>query len=121
MPIDKDQLYDRFHKSWERRERLADLATRKALDLPAEDDVRITTNTTHQGSSLLATSLVSMALLLAGGAAALGLTYFKSSPAQPPSTTTIPPSPQQFKVSFWGEDDKEIQVEKNGAARTKQR
>ena len=34
MPIDKAKLYPTFEKSLRRSERLTDLATRKALDLP---------------------------------------------------------------------------------------
>ena len=73
MPIDKTKLYPMFEKSLRRNERLTDLATRKALDLPLDDDMQIITNNTRQGLGAIGTLLVSAVMLTGGGGAAFGL------------------------------------------------
>jgi hypothetical protein len=115
MTIDKSQLYATFEKSHERQQKLTDMATRKALDLPLEDDVQITTNTTHHGISWLGAALLSATLLAGGGGAALGLmSLFGALCPSVPSTPGAhhPISPQEFKITFWAEDGKPIEVEK---------
>ena len=73
MTIDKDQLYATFNKSSERRDKLADLATRKALDLPVEDDMQINTSTTYQGLGRCGSLLLALAMLAGGSGGALGI------------------------------------------------
>ncbi len=114
MTIDKHQLYGRFVKSWERREKLADLATRKALDLPMDDEMNITT--TNRGVGLLPAAVVSAALLLAGGGMTLGLVKLldRPQPAQVPASgshVAAPPPSQEFKVTFWAEDGTPLKVD----------
>ena len=63
MPIDKTQLYQTFDRSLRRSERLTDMATRKALDLPVDDDMQIITNNTRQGLGRVGALLLSLAML----------------------------------------------------------
>jgi hypothetical protein len=51
--ITKKDLYPTYYRSLERNNKLMDAATRKALDLPLEDDVHITTNKTGIGGGAL--------------------------------------------------------------------
>jgi len=124
MALDKEALYGQFLASFQRREKLADLATRKALNLPVEDDVNITT--THNGIGWRhLVGIVLMLLLsgtLGGGLTALlgslGHNASGSLPAAaapgnsaPAGAATAPAQPQQFKVTFYGEDGQPIEVQ----------
>jgi hypothetical protein len=125
MALDKEALYGQFLASFQRREKLADLATRKALDLPAEDDVNITT--THNGLQLRHLAGIALMVLLSGTlggglTALLGSLGHNASGILPPAAATpaesapagaaVPPAqPQQFKVTFYGEDGQPIEVQ----------
>lgn len=110
MTIDKNELYGQFQKSWDQRAKLTELATRKALDLPLDDELNITT--THQGTPFLTTALVSAVLIFGGGAAAITAASWLGwiTPRN-----TLDASAQDFKVSIWAEDGEEIRLnpEKN--------
>jgi hypothetical protein len=114
MTIDKDQLYATFNHSSQRREKLADLATRKALDLPVEDDMQITTNTTYQGLGRCGSLLLALAMLASGGGGALGIAGLLGwlQPARDNSTPTF--APQEFEVTFFAEDGAPIAVNDKG-------
>ncbi len=116
MPIDKSQLYGMFQRSLKRSEKLNDLATRKALDLPLDDEMQIITNHTHRGLGRWGTLLLSLAMLAGGGGATLGtgaaLGWFERA-IQPPPQTTPPDeaAAREFKVTFWTEDGQPLAVE----------
>ena len=114
MTIDKDQLYGAFNKSHQRREKLADLATRKALDLPVEDDMQITTNTTYQGLGRCGSLLLALAMLASGGGGALGIAGLLGM-LQPTREAPRPTfAPQEFEVTFFAEDGSPIEVNDKG-------
>lgn len=129
MAIDKSQLYATFEKSRQRRERLADLATRKALDLPVDDDMQINNHTSYQGLGRLGAVVLSLAMLAGGGGSALGIAGLLGlfdAPARPPrtaepsdraATSARPPAAQEFKVTFWAEDGWPIEVASPESAR----
>ncbi len=121
MTIDKNELYGQFDSSHKRRQRLAELATRKALDLPLDDDMNIINN--RQGASMMGTALLSAALLLGGGGLGVGIAGLAGMggadkpaspvvPAMKPDSgpAPTPVEPQEFKVTFWGDDSQPIQV-----------
>lgn len=114
MTIDKSQLYATFNKSHERREKLADMATRKALDLPVEDDMQITTNTTYQGLGRCGSLLLALAMLASGSGAALGIAGLLGllNPARQAASPQQPATfePQEFEVTFFAEDGSPIAV-----------
>lgn len=110
MPIDKNELYALFQHSFDRRERLADLATRKALDLPVEDEVNITNTTTHHGPSPLAMLAVSALMLLGGGGIALSAAGLAGWFQSPGGAAVQPSGPHEFRISFWTEEGSEIPV-----------
>ena len=121
MTIDKSQLHPMFEKSLRRSERLSDLATRKALDLPLDDDMQIITNHTRQGFGLIGTLLLSTALLAGGGGAAIGAlallnTWMQDAPDQGTTGTelsTDSPPAQEFKITFWTDDGENLEVTEN--------
>ena len=115
MPINKTQLYPMFEKSLRRSERLGDLATRKALDLPLDDDMQIITNHTRSGLGMTGTLLVSVAMLISGSAGGVALmNAWPSGEAASgnvdPQAASPPPVAQEFKVSFWTEDGEHLEV-----------
>ncbi len=112
MTINKNELYATFHKSSERREKLADLATRKALDLPVEDDMQITTNTTYQGLGRCGSLLLALAMLASGGGGALGIAGVLGllNAATPAREAPATFEPQEFEVTFFAEDGAPIEV-----------
>ena len=114
MTIDKDQLYATFNQSNQRREKLTDLATRKALDLPVEDEMQITTNTTYQGLGRCGSLLLALAMLASGGGGALGIAGLLGllTPARQAAAPQQPATfePQEFEVTFFAEDGKSIEV-----------
>jgi len=122
MPIDKTQLYPTFDKSLRRSQRLADLATRKALDLPLDDEMQIITNHTRTGLGRGAALLLSLAMLATGGGAALGTFgllegFGNRRPEARPETARgdeapLPPA-QEFKVTFWTEDGENLEVQES--------
>lgn len=116
MSLNKEALYGNFLKSYDRRERLADLATRKALDLPVEDEVNINTTTNNQGSHWLTTLLMAGSLLLGGGGLTAGLGtalgWFAQGPTAAPRSASAPPSAQEYRVEFFTEEGKPIKVQK---------
>lgn len=71
MPIDKEALYPTYNRSVERKQAIHEQAIRKSLDLPADDDVNITT--TNNGSSPLMSSLATVGMLATGGTGAIGI------------------------------------------------
>ena len=112
MPIDKTKLYPMFEKSLRRNERLTDLATRKALDLPLDDDMQIITNNTRQGLGAIGTLFVSGVMLFSGAAGGFALlNHF--SPVQENQATTELPAAQEFEVTFWTEDGQQLEVDAN--------
>lgn len=111
MTIDKNALYATFHASNQRREKLADLATRKALDLPVEDDMQITTNTTYQGLGRCGSLLLALAMLAAGGGGALGIAGALGLLHRGHEAAPATFEPQEFEVTFFAEDGKPVAVE----------
>jgi len=117
MPIDKQQLYGHFQQSHDRRERLADTITRKALDIPMDDDVNITT--TNHGSSPFVTALAVVGMLATGGTFAIGtaammgvLSPTKSVPNSPAKQAAAQvPAPNNYRVTFWNEEGDQMQVD----------
>ena len=103
MPIDKANLYQTFHNSLRRSQRLSDLATRKALDLPLDDDMQIITNNTRHGLGLVGTLALSGMLLLSGAAGGFAL-------LRTTVPTTPAPAAQEFEVTFWTEDGQPLEV-----------
>lgn len=116
MPIDKSQLYGMFQRSLKRSEKLTDLATRKALDLPLDDEMQIITNHTHRGLGRWATLLLSLAMLAGGGGATLGLGtvlgWFERAIQQPSQRAPDEAAAaREFKVTFWTEDGEPLEIE----------
>jgi hypothetical protein len=121
MSIDKSKLYGCFQKSWQRRDRLNELATRKALDLPLEDDELQITNT-HVGLNWPHLLTAGLLMLLSAGATAggiLAVAPLLGQPAVPVKDSTVmTPSEvtqqdlaaQEYEVFFWTEDGREIPV-----------
>ena len=111
MPIDKTKLYRTFEKSLRRSERLNDLATRKALDLPLDEDMQIITNNTRQGLSMAGMLLLSAVMLTGGGGAAWGLLTMLNNRGQPAAEVAgESPATQEFEVTFWSEDGQQLEV-----------
>ncbi len=107
MTLDKDQLYGLFHRSAESRSRLHDMATRKALDLPMDDEVNVTTNTTHNGPSLWGLAGVMAATLLTGAAVGAGAFLFSRSPIESrPRAGDV----RDFEVRFYDQHGRPIDV-----------
>lgn len=116
MPIDKTQLYPTFNNSLRRNQRLADAATRKALDLPLEDDVQIITDNSRQGLGRIGALLLSLAMLAGGGGAAVGALgllrgFDRPAARQPSDAAPSQTAPQEFKVTFWSEDGQPLEVQ----------
>jgi hypothetical protein len=115
MSIDKTKLYATFEKSHQRQQRLADMATRKALDLPLEDDVQITTNTTNHGISWVGAVVLAATLLAGGGGTMFGvagmLGALRAPQPAPRGPSTPLAAPREFKVTFWAEDGAPIEVQ----------
>ena len=125
MTLSKRELYGTFMESRERRERLADMATRKALDLPLDDDVNITNTTTHNGLPWAQLALLVGGTLAGGTGLGLALPALLGSlerGAPPPEIRPANPSPQfsqtaepqEYRVTFWAEDGKPIDVQREG-------
>lgn len=111
MPIDKSQLHPMFEKSLRRSERLSDLATRKALDLPLDDDMQIITNNTRQGFGLIGTLLLSAAMLTGGAASGFALmSALSPNGDMNPQVSSSLPEAQEFKVTFWTDDGEHLEV-----------
>lgn len=121
MSIDKQQLYGAFTKSHQRQQRLSEMATRKALDLPLDDDVNITQTTTNHGPNLVSLLVLAGGLLAGGTGIGLGLPALWNEPATaamdppkasepPPKTVALDPESTEFRVTFYAEDGRPIDV-----------
>ena len=120
MTIDKHQLYGAFLQSHERQQRLSDLATRKALDLPLDDDVNITQTTTNHAPSLASLLVLAGGLLAGGTGIGIGLPAMVAalSSAAPPPIPAIeqqaaaPAPASEYRVTFYAEDGRPIEVDR---------
>ena len=95
--VDKEELYPTFLKSLDRSEKLKEMATRKNLDLPLDDDVNNTSTVNGiSGKHLLGVG----ALVLAGLLGWRAMDKTTAIPG-PPDTSTQAPAPQEYDVTFW--------------------
>ena len=118
MPIDKTHLYQMFEKSLRRNQRLGDLAARKALDLPLDEDMQIITNNTRSGLGIAGTLLLSVGMLMSGSAGGFALMHQWNRSASHASdanarTSSQLPDAQEFKVTFWTEDGESLEVQEH--------
>lgn len=103
--VDKKELYQTFLGSLERSEKLKEMATRKNLDLPLDEDVNITNTTSGiSGKHLLGVGAIMFAGLL--GWRGIDKLSFEPSHSTP---ATLSPAPQEYDVTFWV-DGEEITV-----------
>ena len=120
MTIDKHQLYGAFLQSHERQQRLSDLATRKALDLPLDDDVNITQTTTNHAPSLASLLVLAGGLLAGGTGIGIGLpTILEALSSADPSPVpaieqqaAVPAPASEYRVTFYAEDGRPIEVDR---------
>lgn len=98
--IDKSKLYPTFLRSQERAEKLREIATRKNLDLPVDDDVNISNH-----------GIAGKHLVAIAGIVLLGLLGWR---LLTPSVSgqMASPAAQEYEVRFWLDDGTEIEVEK---------
>lgn len=108
QPVDKNQLYGRYQRQEDRRDRLGMKAAYKALDIP-EDDMQINANKIGIGTAGMA------AVALAAGlpsALLAGLLLLKQSETAPPPVAppevTVPDT--EYDVLFYDKDGNLIEV-----------
>lgn len=114
MTIDKQKLYGTFHKSLAKSEKLTDLATRKALDLPVDDEMQIITNNhTRQGLGRCGTLLLALAMAAGGSGMTLGLVSLLQNNVRNSGEAASGAefAPQEFQVTFWNEDGQPVEVQ----------
>jgi len=102
MAIDKNALYGTFQDSVDRNNKLTDDITRKALDLPRDDDVNITT--TNNGVSGKALAGILAGVMAAGGGGAVVMNQM----GQPTPQPVVQPSDQEATLTFYNSDGEEI-------------
>ena len=106
--VGKKALYGVWTNNFERRARLNEDATRKALDLPLEEDVNITT--TNNVSGMTWKHLLAGTVGLSGlGAIGIlsGLLLRSPAPAKQPPPAVEPVTQNlRLKVRFWDQHDK---------------
>lgn len=106
--IDKRNLYGKFDRSQALHHKLQRLVVAKGSDIPWEEDgVNIKTTSGINGWQLMGI----VGLLLCAGA----LFWKPLVPSVIPPVTTqtaSPIEPQKFRVTFWGEDGEEIEVDR---------
>lgn len=120
MTIDKQQLYGQFLQSHQRQQRLSEMATRKALDLPLDDDVNITQTTTNHGPNFASLLVLAGGLLAGGTGLGVGLSSLWTTPPTAPASSHAPEPHQQaaaagsaeYRVTFYAEDGKPIDVDR---------
>lgn len=106
MTIDKAELYGKFQGSVERREKLQNDITRKALDLPREDDMGdVTVNNGISGKALVGI-LVGMAAV--GGGGAIVMNQIQQQSAAPPAI--VQPAEAEFTIQHRNADGNIINV-----------
>ena len=105
MPIDKDKLYETFQKSLERHQKLTDLATRKALDLPIDEGSGITTINGVSGKVLLGLGLGGTSIV---AAAMIAIAYLLSGSTVPQQSAQ--PAEVQYKVEHFDQNGEPIYV-----------
>ena len=108
--VNKEALYGTWMKSVNKRQATHELALRKAMDLPVEDDMQV--NVQH---GITGWQAVAAAAVLAAG---LGGGFFMSqrgadapAPAPVAQTPAVDPVPgQRFRVTFSSDDGTPIEV-----------
>lgn len=110
MAIDKEALYGKFDRSKERKSKLSDEIIRKALDIPTDDDVNITTNNyTAPRRSLPATILAGIGLASLLGVAAMIATTLTVNMSKPTAPIVEQLNPiQDWKVQFYNKNKEPV-------------
>jgi capsular polysaccharide biosynthesis protein len=112
--IDKSQLYGNYQSSEKWRDDLNRRATHKALDMALQDDVNITTSTTHHHASKSSSNYPGYLALVMSLATAVGLALFFHAVSQrlaSDDTDVSPTLPEavEYRVIFEGEDGVKVQ------------
>lgn len=118
--LDKAQLYGNYQASEQWRDALNKRATHKALDMALQDDVNITTTTTHNHPSKSSCNYPAYLALVMSLATAGGLALFLHAVSQRLASgdTDVSPSlPEavEYRVIFEGEDGVKVEQVDRGS------
>lgn len=102
MAVDPKELYPTYYRAMERNNQLQDDITRKALDVPRQDDMQVTTNKGMSGWALVT-------LLLGGGGILSAAALVGASMLRQPAPPTQP-ADSAYEVQFFDQHGDPIYV-----------